>query len=194
MSDGQNNKHHALVPRLPGSLEKGESGAKRVLSAIISDTIALAKREQRIRPRIVVVDDEDWMLNLIEACIHSWSEHVTLLMFQNRNDAWQELLRADPNLLITDMNNDNVPGRTQSFGMSGWHMLPLLAERKVKYPILVVSGSFSMSGVESKARQCAGPDLNVSYLPKPFTMERFNLELSKLLGSVDNPFPQPRKD
>jgi hypothetical protein len=80
------------------------------------------------------------------------------------------------------MNNDNVPGRTGSFGMSGWKPLPLLARRGVRYPILVVSGSFLMAGVESRARQCAGPKLHAAFLKKPFTGEDFRREVTFLLG------------
>ena len=162
----------ALVRKPSSAVEKAEPGAKHVLSGMVTDALALAKRVQRPKPRIVVVDDEDWFLEMVERLIQSWFGEVTMLTFQNRDEAWQELLRADPDLLITDMNNDNVPGRTQYFGMSGWKMLPLLAEKKAKYPILVVSGSFSMEGVENKARQYAGPDLNVSFLAKHFTTEQ----------------------
>ena len=36
----------ALVPRPPGVLEKAEPGAKRILSGMVADTLALAKKEQ----------------------------------------------------------------------------------------------------------------------------------------------------
>lgn len=148
------------------------------------------QKPRKSRPlRIVVVDDEDWPLEMVERLIQNWFSEVTVLTFQNRDEAWQELSRADPDLLITDMNNDNTPQYLNfgmRFGMSGWKMLPLLAERKAKYPILVVSGSFLMEGVEDKARQCAGPDLNVSFLAKPFTTEQFNLELFKHFGPSKN--------
>ena len=121
----------------------------------------------------------------MEVLIARLFPEVTILIFQNRDTAWLELQRADPDLLITDMNNDNVPGRTGSFGMSGWKLLPLLALRGVEYPILVASGSFQMPGVESRARRCAGPKLHVSFLEKPFTEEHFRREVIRLLGGGD---------
>jgi CheY-like chemotaxis protein len=107
---------------------------------------------------------------------------VTILRFQHRDTAWQELLRVAPDLLITDMNNNNVPGCADYMGMSGWKMLPLLAKREVTYPILVMSGSFSMPGVESRARECAGPKLDATFLAKPFTTVFFKQELVRLLS------------
>ena len=133
-------------------------------------------------PRIVFVDDEPWFGEFGELLIARLFPEVMILAFRNRDTAWRELQRSDPDLLITDMNNDNVPGRTESFGMSGWELLPLLARRQVRYPILVVSGSFSMPGVESRARQCAGPELNASFLTKPFSEEHFRREVTRLLG------------
>jgi len=108
-------------------------------------------------------------------------KEVTILSFQNRDTAWEELRRADPDLLITDMNNNNIPLRTEYFGMSGWELLPLLTARAVKYPILVVSGSFLMSGVESQARARAGPELNITFMSKPFTPDFFQSEVRRML-------------
>jgi len=185
-------KNSALVPRPPGTLEKAEPGARRILSNMVADALALAKKGPPPSPRplrIVLVDDEDWFTEMVEMMIRHSFKNVSVRTFNDGDQAWQELLRADPDLLITGMNNNNVPAQLHRpyMGISGWQMLPLLAERKVKYSILVVSGSFSMEGVESKARECAGSDLNVSFLTKPFTLEQFNLELLKHLGPGNNP-------
>lgn len=126
------------------------------------------------------------MLELVEALVRDWCKDVMLLKFQNRDDAWQELLRTDPDLLITDVHNGNVPGRTEYFGISGFEMLTRLAKRKVKYPVLVVSGSFSVRGNEALAKKSAGPHLNVAYLTKPFAPELFFRALRNLIGPGDN--------
>ena len=118
----------------------------------------------------------------MELLVRGWRKDVVLLKFQNRDEAWRELLRQDPDLLITDMRNDNVPGRTENFGMSGFKLLKLLAKRKVEYPILVGSGSFSVRGNEGLAKKSAGPDLNVAYLTKPYSPELFRCALDKLLN------------
>ena len=120
-------------------------------------------------PKIVMVDDEPLLLELAEVVTRAWSKEVTLLCFQDGATAWEELLRADPDLLITDMNRD---------GMSGWKMLPLLAAKKVKYPILVHSGN----ATEDEVRLCTGPNLNVTFLGKPWEAQQFCEQLSVLLG------------
>ncbi len=145
------------------------------------DNAHLDKRIPERAPRIVFIDDEPWFGEFGELLIARLFPEVTILAFRNRDTAWDELLRADPDLLITDLNNDNVPGRSGSFGMSGWKMLPLLATRKVHYPILVVSGSLSIPGNEARARQCAGPELSITFLTKPFTEEHFKREVTQLL-------------
>ena len=137
-------------------------------------------------PRIIFIDDEEWLQQLVEPMIRKYFKEVTLLKFRNRNEAWQELVRADPDLLITDLRNDNVPtlpGSTkEDLGMSGFDLLGLLAARQVKYPVLVISGCLSISGMEGLAKKCAGPNLNVSYLTKPLTSDLFYQGLSKCLG------------
>ena len=133
-------------------------------------------------PRIVIVDDEEFVGEMMELLVKGHFQEVTVLRFQNRDTAWQELQRAEPVLLITDMNNHNIPGRTEYMGMSGWKLLPLLAERAVRYPILVVSGSFLLPGIESEARARAGRDLNITFMSKPFTAEFFQSEVRRILG------------
>ena len=142
---------------------------------------APAKTERRI----VIVDDDEVILDMTAMLVRDWCREVTVLKFQNRDEGWQELLRRDPDLLITDMRSDNVPGRSGDYGMSGLELLKLLAGRLVKYPVLVASGSFSISGCEGLAKQCAGPHLNVSFLTKPFTRELFHQALRKCLGPGD---------
>jgi hypothetical protein len=121
--------------------------------------------------RIVHLDDESWISNMLGSYVRRKFKNVLLLTFANGDEAWQELLREDPDLLITDLMNDNVPGKRDSSGKSGFELLALLAERNVKYPILVVSGSLAKEGVEAKARQIAGSTLNISFVQKPFTWQ-----------------------
>ena len=145
--------------------------------------------QRQDKPRIILVDDEEWYQAMVEPIIRDYFEELTLLKFRNRDEAWLELLKSDPDLLITDMRNDNIPSTSElkeSLGMSGFELLKLLAVRRVRYPILVVSGSFSMSGLEGLAKKCAGPNLNVTYLTKPFTKELFYQGLLKCLGSSFN--------
>jgi CheY-like chemotaxis protein len=137
-------------------------------------------------PKIILVDDEEWFQEYAELLIRKYCNDVSLLKFRNRDEAWQEITRANPDLLITDLRNDNIPGpygpAMEDLGISGFEMLRLLAARKVIFPILVVSGSLSVSGMEGLAKQCAGSNLKTSYVTKPFTEELFFKGLRKCLG------------
>jgi DNA-binding NtrC family response regulator len=154
----------------------GSAGADR-----LAGTTTVAQLLGRV-PRVVVADDEEWMGELFETAIGYAVGEVQILRFQNRDTAWEELQRSEPDLFITDMNNNNVPGHREYTGMSGWELLPRLAERAVKYPILVASGGFEMPGVESRARQLAGTKLNVAFMTKPFDLDFISAELRRLLS------------
>ena len=170
----------ALVPKPPSAIEKAEPGAKRVLSGMVADTLALVKKAARPKPRVVLVNDDANMLQLLESAI---CDFYTVLKFQSGEQAWQQLQREDPDILITDMQR---PDDT----MDGWAMIPLLADKKVKYPIVVVSG-YSESAAKhydetgNKAisvtfrdlLQQARQTLNIKALAMPFENE----ELLKVL-------------
>jgi CheY-like chemotaxis protein len=122
-------------------------------------------------PRIVVVDDEPIILNHLENMIRKCFKDATVLKFNDGDQVWQELLRTEPDLLITDMVRP---------GLSGWKMLPLLAAKKVTFPIIVMSGSAN----EKDVRKCAGPELNFSFLAKPFSQTGLHQELLKHLAGI----------
>lgn len=180
-NDGKNN--FALVPKTPAALEKAEPGTKRVLSGMVTDALALVKKQRRSKPRIVIVNDWPEPIQLLESLIRDWFEGATILTFQKGDEAWQELQREDPNILITDMM------RQEDDSMDGWTMIPLLAEKNVKYPIVVVSGlpenaakNYAEKGKPISATfrellQQARQTLNIAALAIPFE----NKELRKVL-------------
>jgi TPR repeat protein len=152
----------ALVPRPPGALEKAEPGAKRILSGMVADTLALTKRalSRKSRPlRIVMVNDEDCVLRSFEVIIRLWFKDVTMLFFENGATALEELLRADPDLLITD---------DRMAVMSGGELCQRLLDRQVTYPIIVDS---AWEPTEQWVRELADRGLNVSFLPVPCDAE-----------------------
>ena len=121
-------------------------------------------------PRIVILDDAEGSKYLCKLLLKDWFKEVTVKEFENGDDAWNELSQTDPDLLIT-----RLP-------VSGRELLPLLAERNVKYPILVTSSFFG----EKEVRQAVDPNLNVTYLPLPYTVKQFYRELLVHLGPSDN--------
>ena len=54
-------------------------------------------------PKIILVDDEAWFLDMAEIMIRKYCNEVSLLKFRNRDEAWQEIANTSPDLLITDM-------------------------------------------------------------------------------------------
>jgi DNA-binding NarL/FixJ family response regulator len=155
----------ALVPRPSCALEKAEPGANRVLPGMVSDTLALAKKgaKSQVRPlRIVMVNDEPGVLQIFDIAIRAWFKDVTMLLFSRGATALGELAQTDPDLLITD---DRMPV------MSGGELCRRLLDRKVTYPIIVVS---SLGLSEQWVREFANRGLNVSLLDgPPFDLESF---------------------
>lgn len=133
MSANTQKNNFALVPKTPAAVEKAEPGTKRVLSGMVSDALALLKKQQPPKLRIVLLNDEADAIQLLERIICDWFKEATVLTFQSGEQALQELQRQDPDIFITDMVRPDD-------SMDGWKMIPLLAEQKVKYPVVVVSG------------------------------------------------------
>ena len=113
------------------------------------------------------------LLELAALVLAGWRKDVVPITFRDGEAAWKVMLRADPDLLITDMLRG---------GMSGFHMLPLLAERKVQFPILVTSAV----ATEEQVLECAGPNLKVTCLQKPYEAQPFMRYLSAHLGPGDD--------
>jgi len=92
-----------------------------------------------------------------------WNLEMLLMLGRNYH-------APPPIFFITDI---------QHVGISCKEMLTRLAERKVKYPILVISavlGVYEDSGepVWVQAVRCDwSPNLNVSFLSKPYTYKEF---------------------
>ena len=158
MNQGNNHEDLPLVLRPSSALAKTAPGAKRILSAMVADALALGQKPRPLR--IIVLDDEPMQSELYVLIIRDNFKNATVLTFADGDQAWQEMLRTAPDLLIMDMNRRGLDGAT---------MLPLLARNKVRFPILVMSGSVGEEGV----RKCAGSELNISYLPKPYGISDF---------------------
>ena len=83
--------------------------------------------------KVIFVNDDLPNLTLLEDWILGCFKNVTLCSFVSGDLAWELLQHAEPDLLITDMYRPNDV-------LDGWKMIPLLMEKKVKYPVLVLSG------------------------------------------------------
>lgn len=120
--------------------------------------------------RIVIVDDDPTVLETLKLLVDSHFKNVSVVTFQDGDDAWRELSRVDPDLLMTDINHP---------GLNGSDMLTLLGKRNACYPIFVVSGSLTGELV----RDCHG--LNVSFFAKPFAPTELTRHFSIHLARND---------
>jgi CheY-like chemotaxis protein len=170
----------ALVPKSPGALEKAEPGAKRILSGMVAETLALAKRKPL---RIFIVDLH--FFDVYRVFINSLFKDVTFTWFQeDGNKAWQRLSGDDPDLLITEI---------RLCGMSGIEIIARLAQKKVKYPVLVITASETRE-TDDQINLFASQGLKVKQFLKPFGPQQLRLELEKYFGPADKPSPKPRKE
>jgi DNA-binding NtrC family response regulator len=166
----------ALVPKATGALERIVPGAQRVISGMVSDTLALANSAIRGRlrpPRIVIIDDEPSVVDLLERWIPSMISDATILGFVDADLAWQELMREDPDLFITDACHPRL-GTDE--------ILHRLTARRAEYPIFVISGN-SVAREKLQAG-CIGSDLKVTFMAKPFKLDELRQHLDTHLGLV----------
>lgn len=134
---------------------------------LIADTLASAKKAPQ--PRIIMVDDEPFVLEMRELIIRFWLKDAIILTFGNPQEALEELLKTDPDLLITD---DKMPR------LSGYDIVQSLYNRKITYPIIVAS---LYSPTEEWVRDFASRGLNISFLAEFNNIEMFRKLLETAL-------------
>ena len=167
----------ALVPKPPGSLEKAEPGAKRILSDMVADTLALAKPEspQKARPlRIIMVDDVDTTLQSLKLMMQYLLHEATILAFGSAHEGLREVEREAPDLFTTNWTHDGMPGP---------EILERLVAMKVRCPIFVISAAIEAIKATDFLREYKNQGLNITFLPKPFMSEQLRPLLLKHLGS-----------
>ncbi len=166
----------ALVPRAPGALEKAEPGVRRILSGMVADTLALAKKEspQEARPlRIIMVDDVDTTLEGITYMMQFLLPEATILTFQWAGDGLKEVEQQHPDLFTMDWTHCAMPGP---------EILQRLATMGVRCPIFVISACADMIQKGNLLRDYLATGLNVTLLSKPFTVEQLRSLLLKHIG------------
>ena len=152
----------ALVPRPPGALEKAEPGAKRILSGMVTDTLTLVRKTKPHPLRVFIVYYEEAPRVLIKRILEKQFERVTILEFERGDEAWQELSRTTPDLLIT---------LDVMAGVMGEEIIRRLADKKATCPIIVLSGWGDSS--EPWVRDFSNQGLNISLLQIPFNQLTF---------------------
>ena len=117
--------------------------------------------------RIIAVNDEPIILEVLKRMFQNSAVAVALKCFTDSGEAWRELLQTDPDLLITD---DAMPG------LRGEEIVRRLLERKAAFPIIVMS---PWAPTETWVRECASRGMNITFLAMPFDLESFRKALGR---------------
>ena len=119
------------------------------------------------------MEDEQALSRLFEQCLRQWFENIALVKFENGEEAWRELSRTKPDLLILDWAHP---------GWTGHEILQKLALDQATYPILLTSEFF-----EKHLQLFSEQGLKLGFLPKPFGIREFWEALNQLVGPSDHP-------
>jgi DNA-binding NtrC family response regulator len=153
-------QHRTLEREITAARKQSSSSMEKVANLTL----------QTLPPRIVQLDDDIELSETYRVVLQSWYEGGVVVQCAGGDEAWEALSRANPDLFITDIHHP---------GMSCPEMLAGLAQRKVNYPILVISGGVSMYGEDM--RRSWGLGLNVSFLQKPVYLETFRTAVEAAL-------------
>ena len=140
--------------------------------------IQLKKSSKNLR--IMLVDDSRDVMELIAKLLYCHFPSARILKFQDGEQAWQELVWQEPDLLISDLTRA---------GVDGPELLRRLAQRRVKFPVLIISGSSNRW--QEEGRLSAGPELRVAFMSKPFDMDEFLAVVERGLGIKSEVAMQP---
>jgi CheY-like chemotaxis protein len=128
----------------------------------------------RERTRVLVVDDEEMMRNLVGAML---SEDYEVTAVGGGLDALAEILARPPGLVLLDLN---MPG------MTGWQLIDRLKDLPSPPPVIAMSGMGTIEPTELRAVR----RFVLGYLAKPFTHEQLTLTCARALevaGSAEDP-------
>ena len=113
--DEKNN--FALVPRPPGALETVKPGAKRVLSSMVADTLALVPKEKDVSlSRKFRIGDYEWrepdyrqILLWAKALSMEPQEVIRRLLTGKRSQNWNDTIFADGSLVKVNWDFELLP-------------------------------------------------------------------------------------
>jgi DNA-binding response OmpR family regulator len=125
------------------------------------------------KPSVVILDDEPQLLHLLELGVRDWFKDPEVFGFANGDEAWAEISRHEPDLLIMDWSHP---------GLDGHALLEKLAAKPAGFVILLTSELFA-----DQMNDLMGKGLKIGYLPKPFGMQQLWRALNEFIGPSDFP-------
>lgn len=124
--------------------------------------------------RIVMLDDERFVLDAVRMMLQFDLPNAEILTFTDVDAVLEELEREDPDLFTTDYAHPKIKGD---------ELLRILAARKVNYPILMLSAYAEHIQAQGLLNEFANQSLRFSLISKPFLLEDLRQGMSKHLGS-----------
>ena len=141
---------------------------------------AFRSKSRPAKPRIVILDDEKVLWEIMDYWIKHWFKEYELITFENGDDAWRELERAEPDFYLMDWDHP---------GMHGREIFSRLVQKQVRFPVVVNSGHESIG---SHVLSFCSLGLRIGFLPKPFNKSQFWRLLNDFIGPSDFPEMQSR--
>lgn len=175
-------KNRSLVVRPAGSVEKTAPGAKRILSGMVADTLALVKKEQppkRVFRVLTCTGDQDFS-EMLQDIIQVQLGNGCVVEVTDGQKATEilELVKQQPfDIIIPLVNNILVPNRVGEDRILG--AVDLLTRLKAHYgmPIFALS-SFDPSSNLRELLKKGGID---AFFWSPFDPDEFGATLRTLL-------------
>jgi CheY-like chemotaxis protein len=124
--------------------------------------------------RIIHLDDEPFVRDATKLMLDFYFKDYVTVECSTGDDAWNEISRQNPDLLITDYSH---------CGMRIEEMLSLLSRQSAKFPILIMS-AFLGGCPDAKERLLSQADFSITLLNKPFLAEELKVEVLKCFDSA----------
>lgn len=183
MSTTNERNKFELVPRPPGALEKVEPGAKRVLSGMVADTLALVKKGPLAKPVFtVLIGHRDGVGDVWEDLIKQKLQTRYDLRFFRFGDAGgfypgpDNRIRTEFLELVAKQSFDLI----LVYSHMEWGEIELFARLHTQFgkPIIATSG---LTNIERDERLKAA---GISVLPFPHSIEQFDEVLNSCFRPV----------
>lgn len=119
----------------------------------------------KVKPVILMVDDDAHLLDLIEHHVEGWglvAERAT-----SAGQMWETLDRVTPNLVLLDIQLDDGDGT---------ELLPLIKERLPEVPVIMITGHGTIDRAVTSIKGGA-----YDFLCKPLDFDRLEIECQKAI-------------
>lgn len=125
--------------------------------------------------KIVIVDDQREVTRVLRSGLESLEHELTVTEFLSGEEAWLELSRSAPDLLISDVR---LPG------MSGFDLVKRFKARAPEAKVILISGA-----AEPKVRKDVAQAGADAFFFKPIELADFLDAVERVLGMVETVLP-----